>query len=83
MLSTEERPGLSGGFLFGSNYIYFLDIFDLRTGSLVSSIRGNSNTNESSGSSLEELSWVTDRYFYLPMSSEHDGLLMFDFGPSR
>jgi hypothetical protein len=65
-------------------YTYFLDIFDLTTGALVSSAQGSVRTDGLPWVSLiDEPAWVTDRYFYMPLFPEHDHLLMFDFGSSH
>jgi hypothetical protein len=69
------------GQFFSPSYTYYLDIFDLNSGRLLSTAGGSVGVNGLPWiSAVEEPSWVTDRYFYMPLSAEHDRLLMFDFG---
>ena len=72
--------GSSYGQFFSSAYKYFLEIYDLGSGSLLSSAQGDVGSNGVNFvTAEEELSWVTDRYFYMPLTGEHDKDVAFRF----
>jgi hypothetical protein len=59
-------------------FTYFVEAYDVASAQLIGSAQGYVNSN---GLSIgQELGWVTDRYFYVPLDREHDKLLFFDFG---
>ncbi len=63
-------------------FTYFLEIYDIASGNLLSSAEGYvSSLHISQVVISQELFWVGDRYFYMPMSAGHGKLLFFDFGP--
>lgn len=84
LATFTTRVGSDGGQFNSAPFTYFLTIYDVATGRLLSSVQGDLGKNQVSYvTAAEELSWVTDRYFYMPLSREHDEILFFDFRDAR
>jgi hypothetical protein len=75
-----DRESISGNYNMDP-FTYFVEIYDIASGKLIASARGYvKSLHIDMGTIGGELNWITDRYFYMPLSGEHDKLLFFDFG---
>lgn len=80
VLSFDRDPSAEF-FRVPEPFSYLLEIYDAASGRLLSSAEGYVNNFDIHQRDLAaELSWITDRFFYTPMSSAHDKLLFFDLG---
>jgi hypothetical protein len=79
-----DRARKNSGYNQPNSFSYFLDFYDHGSQERIASAQGYVKSFRVSQAEVdEELDWVTDRYFFLPLNAEHDKLLFFDFGPSH
>lgn len=62
-------------------FTYLLKLYDVPSGKMLASAQGYVKSHDLSIG--QEMYWVTDRYFYIPLRMQHDKLLFFDFGSDK
>lgn len=70
------------GFLSVAPFTYYVDIYDVQSARKLASAQGQASSHSISFyAAMDEIFWISDRYFYMTLSPEHDRMIMFDFGP--